>query len=132
MIAVTWTPREEPLAIEGAFARGEASQRLARRLLAYNRTTPVRAVAGEGLLVILGDDLPWAEGIVYLGREASASQMYLPTVLAPSVAPALLARAIERRMPAPAGPFAVVDTLIIPLAAALPLDLSRLESWLAA
>jgi dolichol kinase len=58
--------------------------------------------------------------------------MYLPTVLAPSVVPALLARAIERRMPAPAGPFALVDNLIIPLAAALPLDRSRLESWLAA
>jgi hypothetical protein len=132
MIAVTWTPREEPLAVEAAFARGEASQRLARRLLAHQGPTPLRAVAGEGLLVILGDDLPWVEGIVYLGRDAGASQMYLPTVLAPSVVPALLARAIERRMPAPAGPFALVDHLIIPLAAALPLDRSRLESWLAA
>ena len=58
--------------------------------------------------------------------------MYLPTALAPSVAPALLARAVERRTPAPAGPFAIIDTLIICLAAALPLDRSRLESWLAA
>ncbi len=132
MIAVTWKPRDESLAIEAAIAHGEASQYLARRLLAHDGIASLRAVAAEGLLVILGDDLPWVDGIVYLGREASAPQMYLPTALAPSVAPALLARAVARQNPSLATPFAIVGTLIIYLAAALPLDRSRLEWWLAA
>lgn len=129
---VTWTPRDAPLAIEAALATGEAARALARRLLTIADLSPLRAAATDELLVILGDNLPWVDGIVYLGRDATAPRMYLPTTLAPSVAPAMLARGVERQKQVAAGPFALVPPLVIPLAAATSLDRSRLEAWLAA
>lgn len=132
---VTWTARDEPLAVEAAFAKGEAARALAKRVLAMADIALFRAVASDELLVLLGDHLPWVDGIVYLGREHEAPRMYLPTTLAPSVAPAMLARSVERQKPIADGPFALVPPLIvpliIPLAAAMPLDRSRLEAWLA-
>jgi hypothetical protein len=139
MIEVRWQPRVEPLSIEGAFAGGSAARRLAQRLLAGAEWSNIRGVATHTGIVLLGNDLPWVDGIIYLGRDTTAPQIYLPTTQTVNVPPALLARAISRPSgstsgppSAPQPPWAVVDHFIISLAAAAPLARSRIEAWLLA
>ena len=135
---VRWSARERPLPIEGAIATGEAAARFARRLLALDddALARLRGVASPQLIALLGAsaDLPWTDGIVYLGRDEAAPQLYLPTTRATTLPPALIARAIVRREPALPPPFVLTDTfnaprLIVSLAAAGPIDRRMLEAW---
>ncbi len=111
-IAVTWSPRPQPLRPCAAWARGEAARRLARRLLATNDETleRLRGVAGSDLLLVLGDEenLPWVDGIGYLGTSAEATALLLPTQLAPSVPEDLFERAVLARTEPGASPVAVL------------------------
>lgn len=132
---IEWIARETPLAIEGAIATGDAAARFATRLLALDDDglARLRGVASSDLIAILGapDDLPWIDGIVYLGRDEGAPQLYLPTTRATTLPPALVARAIARRDPNLPPPFALLDAprLIVSLAAAGTIDRKRLEAW---
>lgn len=132
---VRWLARERPLPIEGAIATADVAARLARRLLALDDESlaRLRGVASPDLIAILGapDDLPWVDGIVYLGRDEAAPQLYLPTARATTLPPALVARAIARRDPNLPPPFALLDTprLIVSLAPASAIDRRRLEAW---
>lgn len=132
---VLWSAREQPLPIEGAIAVDDAAARFARRLLALDddALARLRGVASPQLIAVLGspDDLPWIDGIVYLGRDEAAPQLYLPTTRATSLPPALVARAIARRDAALPPPFALLDAprLIVSLAAASAIDRRRLEAW---
>jgi hypothetical protein len=70
MLSISLTPREPPLPAVAVVATGAAVERLreaARRALA--RGADLRAAEGDRHLVVLGDELPWADGCVYLGRD---------------------------------------------------------------
>ena len=55
----------------------------------------LRAAAGDGWLLILGDDLPWADGCVYVGRDGP---LLLPTTRALDHPPSWSrGRALRRR-----------------------------------
>ncbi|HEX5719145.1 MAG TPA: hypothetical protein VF179_23485, partial [Thermoanaerobaculia bacterium] len=56
-------------------------------------------VAGQDLIVLLGDSafLPWVEGAAYLGRDARAPSLLLPTNREPTVPLPLLERALVLR-----------------------------------
>jgi hypothetical protein len=82
--------------VSGVAGVGSAGRGLAGRLLARGDWDAFRGVAGEGLLVLLGTDPPWAEGAIFLGQDPDARGLYLPTTLQPSVHPVLLQRAIDR------------------------------------
>jgi len=133
-VAVTWHPRDEPLAPAAVAAVGEAARRLAQRLLAGppGALARLRGVASAALIVLIGepDALPWVDGARYLGRDERAPALLLPTALAPSVPPALLERALLAR--APHGPLAVLlaPPRLVGLAAARPLTSARLRAWL--
>lgn len=128
LISLSWRPRPEPLAARAAVGLGPVAGNLARRLLALRAEQLARlsAVAGDGLLAVLGDtaDLPWVDGAVYLGPPEAAPGLWIPTCLAPSVPEALLERAIRSRFPALAPPFAVLPGagVLASLAAALPIS----------
>lgn len=126
-IAVAWSGREPPLAPVGAVARGAVAVALARRLANHPDLEGLRGVAGEGLLAVFGDDLPWVDGVTYLGREAG---LFMPTTLRPSVASRLVARALERAHGRSAW---VVLPPSIAFAAdeARPIDAAALARWLA-
>jgi hypothetical protein len=128
---VSWAPRDEPLAPRAVAAAGPAARTLARRLLAEpdEALGALRGVAGEDVLVLLGEAeaLPWADGVLYLGRDPRAPGLLLPTALAPDVPPDLLERALTARHPAP---LAVLPPRIVPVGAARPVARARLAAWL--
>lgn len=137
MLPVAWRPRPVPLDPVGMAARGDAARVLARRLLARDDEALARlsGVAGRDLLILLGDTslLPWVEGVFYLGRDAHAPSLLLPTNRQPAVPlplleRALLARAVRMSVEPP------LAVLLDPplLASALearPLVRRRLQIW---
>ena len=126
LLAINWETRPTPLPPVGIAARGAVAQALAARLLALadEDLAQLDGVAGAGLLVVTGDGarLPWADGVVYLGRDAAAPSLLLPTVWQPDVPLTLLERALLRQEAAVA-PLAVLlnPPLLVSLAAARPL-----------
>jgi len=134
-ISVAWRPRTTPLDAVGVAARGEAARSLARRLLARDDEALARlnGVAAPELLVVLGDsaDLPWVDGAVYLGRDAAAPSLLLPTTREPAVPLPLLERAFARAADAPP-PLAVLldPPLLASAQAARPILRTTLQGWL--
>jgi hypothetical protein len=115
---------------------GAVALALARRVLAADEAglSAWSGVAGPGVLVLLGeaDTLPWVDGAVYLGRDSAAPALLLPCALAPSVAPALLERALLARAGG-ATPLAVLPRTshLVPVGAARPVARETLAAWLA-
>ena len=129
--------RAAPLTPGAALALGESALALCRRLLALpeERLARLRGVAGRELLVVLGaeQDLPWSDGIVYLGREPELPELLLPCALRASVPAPLLLRALLSRFREQGlqGPCAVLlePPLVVSLAAAQPLTRAGLLLW---
>ena len=86
---------------------------------------------GSDGLCLLGEDLPWADGVVYLGPDPHAPGVLFPTTRAPSEHPALVARALVARFGGP-GPLAVVPSqrLVFPVGGATPVDADWIRRWL--
>lgn len=134
-ISVDWGPREPPLGIAAVAAWGDRAKELASRAIARQfRDGALAAVASEGWLVLIGsgEDLPWADGAVYLGRDPAAAGMLVPTILAPSVPVDLLERAVRKRF-AVTGPIAVIprgpSVEVLPLGEARGVSVADLARW---
>jgi hypothetical protein len=133
MIQVAWIPRDVPLLARAVVASGPAAKALGRRLMTLDDDSlrALAAVAGDELLVVLGEALPWVDGVVYLGRDESAPDLLLPTALVPTVPPALLEVAIRRVVPR-AAPVAVLPARLVACDTARAIDRALLERWLEA
>ena len=141
LLPVAWRPRPVPLDPVGVAARGEAARAMAKRLLArWDRDeetlSRLSGVAGPGLIILLGDApvLPWVEGAAYLGRDAHAPSLLLPTNREPTVPLPLLERALlirATRLHAEP-PFAVLldPPLLASTLEARPLIRSQIQAWL--
>ena len=134
-IPVAWLPRPMPLEPVGVAARGEAARALAARLLSRpdEELAALRGVAGPDVLIALGSggNLPWVDGVVYLGREPDCPLLLLPTTHGPSVPPQLLEQAlVERAGGSP--PLAVLldPPLLVSTVEARPIARASLEAWL--
>lgn len=138
LIPVQWRPRAAPLEPVGIAVRGEQARVLARRLLARNDEALARlsGVAAADLLVVLGeaDDLPWVDGAVYLGRDADAPSLFLPTTREPSAPLPLVERALlaRARSSGSSPPYAVLvdPPLLASTQAARPIIRPVLHAWL--
>jgi hypothetical protein len=139
-VGVTWSLRSEPLVPCACIARGPVALVLARALLGWDATrlARVRACAGQGVLVVLGEgsDLPWSDGLTYLGRDQAAPHLLLPTNRRPDVPVDLFARAIAAHIPEATKAGAILpddaDGLLwVPVAAAGPIERESLETWMA-
>ncbi|MBC7808178.1 MAG: hypothetical protein H7145_18765 [Akkermansiaceae bacterium] len=137
-LPVVWTPRLVPLAPSGVVARGAVvATALANRLLSRtdDQLAELAGVQAPGLLIVLSDDptlLPWAEGAVYLGRDASAPSLLLPTTHAPSVPLPVLERAIRARFPELSVPLAVLPggkTVVSVSECRKPMVRATLQAW---
>lgn len=136
-IPVSWQGRPQPLASLAAVALGEAAESLARRLLAEGEEDLARrsGVAGPGFLLVLAAaaELPWVDGVVYLGRDPEAPALLLPVHRRPAVPLPLFERALLKAFPATRPPVAVLGepALCASAAAARPIARPALALWLA-
>jgi hypothetical protein len=137
VLSVASAPRAQPLTPGAVLALGSTSLSLATRLLALPdaRLEPLRAVLGDELLLLLGpeSDLPWSDGVTYLGREPSAPELWLPCAIEPNVPAVLLLRALRSRFDVASlrAPFAVSlePPLLVPLLGARPLTRALLDEF---
>jgi hypothetical protein len=127
--------RSQPLSPRAAVAEGTAALLLAQRLLALSDPDLARlsGVAAPGLLAVLGaaDDLPWVDGVRYLGADPGAPGLLLQTTLAFDLPAALVERALRAQAPPGAGPLALLlaPLRLLPLGEARPIDRTRLATW---
>lgn len=130
MIAVDWILRAAPLPPRALFAEGACADALVHRLLRAS-LAGLRGVATEDAVVILGDfvALPWVDGVRYLGQDADAPALLMPTTHRPNVPVDLLERALLARAAPGDAPLAVVASRILPTGGALPLNATRLQRW---
>jgi hypothetical protein len=142
LIPLNWRLRAAPLDPVGMAVRGEAARRLAQRLLARDDEALGRlsGVAAPDLLpdflMVLGEaaDLPWVDGAVYLGRDADAPSLLLPTTREPAVPLPLVERALlaRARTSGTSPPYAVLvdPPLLASAQAARPILRPVLQAWL--
>ena len=107
-----------------------------QRLLAMEdeQLTRLTGVAGPDLLLAMGDvpDLPWVDGVKYLGRDARARELLLPTAVEPSLPLELVHRAFALEF-SDAARIAIIDDppLVVPVGAARELARAEINRWLA-
>lgn len=116
---VGWTARREPLVPAAVAGAGDVGRALLRGAL--TRAPRPRGIVAGDLVVLLGGDLPWADGALWLGTPDDAPGVYLPTRLAPDVHPALLRRALAATVDGPVA-FLPSAGVLVPLADARPVD----------
>lgn len=131
-----WRPRFTPLVSVGVAARGAAATSLAHRLLRDpDSLSHYKGVSAPGLLIILGEEkqLPWVDGVVYLGHDSQAPSLLFPTNLEPSVPAALLQRTLAV-VHDQSGPCALLldPPSIVPLSEARTIARASLIKWLEA
>ncbi len=127
--------RFDPLTPIAVVAVGDVALRLARRLLLLPDDALARlcGVAAPGVLAVSGPepDLPWVNGVQYLGRDARAPTLLLPTAVVPAAPLQLMERALVAGSGGAPAPLAVLlDPLrVIPLGGARPIERARLCAW---
>ncbi|MCB9699609.1 MAG: hypothetical protein H6738_22685 [Alphaproteobacteria bacterium] len=125
-----WQPRPHPLAPVGAVASGPAARRLADRLLRLSdeALAAIEGVAGEGRIAVLGE-VPWTDGLTWLGRDPAATALLLPTTRVPDRPVDLLQAALLRRVPDGSAPLVLLPEGLIALGRARPVDRAWLRRW---
>jgi hypothetical protein len=134
-LPVHWSLRAQPLAPAAACATGAVAAKLVRRLLQRSdeALTRLRGVASPRLIALLGDEaeLPWVDGVIYLGRDLDAPSLLMPTQRQPDVHPTLLERALLARFTDVPLALLIEPSACVPLGKARPLARISLEHWLA-
>lgn len=121
----TLRPRDEALSPRAVVGEGPVARALANRLLRCptDMLRQLRVVVTPELLVAVGpeESLPWIDGVRYLGCEAGAPGLLLPTTREATVSAVLLERALRRVHHLPDGPVALLSMeLLVPLGRAAP------------
>lgn len=125
-----WVRREEPLPPAAVLGLGDVAPPLAAATaLMRRRDHEVRVAAGPTHVLVLGreEDLPWADGAIFLGWECG---VLLSTTYRPSVHPDLLAQALRQRLGS--GNLAVTPTQVVQYTASDgPADAGWLDAYAA-
>lgn len=135
MIAPRLVPRAEPLAPAAFEARGEAARAWVRRYLHRQHRVAPLGVRHEDSIVVVGDELPWSEGLRWLGKEPDAPALLVPTRLGLAPHPALVSAALTRAREASEFPLVLLPSgseriEVIALGMARPLSESALHRFL--
>ena len=132
---INWIARDTPLLPTAVAAYGPASLRLARRLLQLpdESLSQLEGVAGQQLILVQGSEqqLPWVDGVQYLGVDPAAPFLLLPTNYRPSLPEAFVQKALLKKAES-SGRIAVLPSplLLVPLQAARPVFRSVLAAWM--
>lgn len=132
-LCVGFIPRALCLEPAAVAARGPAARLLAQRSLRLDDRTLSRlsGVHGHDLLLLIGEgrDLPWIDGVCYLGRDPRAPSLLVPCEREPTVPLELLEAALLRKAGPSPRPLAVMaPDLVCPVGHARPLSRARLSS----
>lgn len=115
-LKIEWRNRFDALQPLAAIAFGAAARGLKDKLLTLDdeKLSALQGVFAHDLLFVAGaaENLPWADGVIYLGRDARAASIYLPTNRCPNVPFDLFEKSLLRRF-ARVSPFAVVENRIV-------------------
>ncbi|MDZ4834303.1 MAG: hypothetical protein SGJ27_11050 [Candidatus Melainabacteria bacterium] len=133
-VDVIWSPREYPLAPQAVASCSAALARALTAKLLKKEESELRkllCVAGKEVLLVIGEesDLPWLDGVVYIGQERN-STIYIPTIWQASAPLPLLERALLAANPSLMPPIAVLpfSSLIVSLAKPFIPDRQTLQS----
>jgi hypothetical protein len=138
MMRAAFSPRDDILEPAAAAGLGPIARLLAARLmlLSDDQLSRLRGCAGNGIVAVLGEakDLPWVDGVAYLGRDPDAPRLLVPAMLRPNVAMDVFERAIARRAATLQGPWAVLATppRLFSVADAAIINRVHLSKWLEA
>lgn len=131
---IEWQNRAVSLDPCAVIAFDEAAVNVAEKLLRFDDESleAFQGTSAKSLIFISGrgDDLPWADGVVYLGRDARASASFLlPTTVEPKVSIDLFKLILENKF-RHLLPCVVLPKKIIPFGTAKKLSRAALERWL--
>jgi hypothetical protein len=122
-LEIKWVSRFDSLPPLALIAFDGAASRLKEKLLSFDdeKLSVLQGVFAENLLFIAGEDLPWSNGVIYLGKDAQAASIFVPTNLCPNVPFDLFEKSLLRRFAAQK-PFAVVGNRIVPVGKMRPIS----------
>lgn len=124
-IEIKWQNRFDSLEPLALIAFDDVAIRLKKKLLSFDdeKLSLMQGVFGENLLFISSktENLPWIDGGIYLGKDARATSIFLPTNLRPNIPFDLFEKSLLRRF-ADKIPFAVVEDRIIPVGKMRPVS----------
>jgi hypothetical protein len=97
-VSLRFRSRSEPLNASAVLALDLVAERLLRRLVGFDaqRLSKLEGLRTARAVLVTGamDDLPWVDGVAYLGRDTDAPSLLLPTVVRPDVHLSLFERAL--------------------------------------
>lgn len=133
LFKVDWQNRLDALEATALVAFDETAIRLAKKLLSFEdeRLGLLQGVSAENLLLLASkaENLPWVDGVIYLGRDMTAPAILLPTTMRPKISIDLFERALLSQF-SDKLPFAAVRNQIIPTGQMRPVARKILEDWL--
>lgn len=108
-LPIDWRARRNPLVACALVALGEVQSALVRRLHLQPQYH-WRAIVFPQLVLLEGQyaDLPWVDGCVYLGADAAAPNLLIPTQLQPCFSIELVEQALRKQAMVPHGRLAVL------------------------
>jgi len=133
-VGFTWIPRTQAaLKPTIVLAQGDTACRLLAKCLKFSdeRLSLYEGLSSGNIVLIKSDqDLPWIKGVLYLGREFSAPNLYIPTHLNSSIPLPLVEKALVKKIGA--GPIAALPSfnLLLPLNNLLTLNRHTANAWL--
>lgn len=132
--AIEWQNRAVSLDPCAVTASDEAAVNLAQKLLRLDDESleNFQGAGAKSLIFIAGrgDALPWADGAIYLGRDARISALFLlPTTVEPKISIDLFKLVLEKKFRHKL-PCVVLPGKIISFGAAKKLSRAVLEKWL--
>lgn len=132
-IQIKWQNRFDSLEPLALIAFDDSAIRLKKRLLSFDDETLslLQGVFAENLLFITGktESLPWIDGGIYLGKDARAASIFVPTNLSPNIPFDLFEKSLLRSFSAQI-PFAVVENRIVPVGKMRPISRNILSEIL--
>lgn len=133
MLQVSWQNRLDALEPVALVAFDQAAIELAHKLLSLDdeKLRALQGVSAAKTLFVAGAAaaLPWANAVVYLGKDSRAPLILLPTTRIPDVPLDLFERALIAQFP-DKSPFAVVENKIVQIGEMRPVARAVVQRWL--
>lgn len=121
-MTIRWIAATPPIPAVAVAGAGAVGGRLRHGAARRGAAAHVRTAGPWTLALGTPDDLPWADGAIYLGRLPGADSVLVPVHRTPAVAPDLLARRLRELCLPARGPFAVLPDPTGTAVVVVPLD----------